>query len=177
MAPAVIAGLALQNPVQFHTQFAGDIPWDSIDMDFMNLNQTHRFPDALVPQKIVVGHWHSARWMCGLGRWRFGTTASTPNSARFGDNMPGGRDRDKVAADGLWLQRQRLRRGRSGARITGQRRRGGTLVAQYENEYVVAEPCRAEQRLLAARLSWASAPFLKEGGFAGFTTTLKICTG
>src|SRR5699024_12020649 len=36
-----IAGLAaLQKPLlHLHTQFNRDIPWDSIDMDFMNLNQ------------------------------------------------------------------------------------------------------------------------------------------
>ncbi len=26
--------------LQFHTQFNASLPWDSIDMDFMNLNQT-----------------------------------------------------------------------------------------------------------------------------------------
>jgi L-arabinose isomerase len=37
-----IAGLtALNKPfVHFHTQFNRDIPWSSIDMDFMNLNQS-----------------------------------------------------------------------------------------------------------------------------------------
>ena len=37
-----IAGLrALQKPfVHLHTQFGRDIPWSSIDMDFMNLNQS-----------------------------------------------------------------------------------------------------------------------------------------
>ena len=37
-----IAGLnALQKPfVHLHTQFNRDIPWESIDMDFMNLNQS-----------------------------------------------------------------------------------------------------------------------------------------
>ena len=37
-----IAGLAaLQKPfVHLHTQYNRDIPWASIDMDFMNLNQS-----------------------------------------------------------------------------------------------------------------------------------------
>ena len=37
-----IAGLnALQKPfVHLHTQFNRELPWSSIDMDFMNLNQS-----------------------------------------------------------------------------------------------------------------------------------------
>ena len=37
-----ISGLkVLQKPlVHLHTQFNRDIPWDTIDMDFMNLNQS-----------------------------------------------------------------------------------------------------------------------------------------
>ncbi len=37
-----IAGLMmLEKPMmQFHTQFNAEIPWDTMDMDFMNLNQT-----------------------------------------------------------------------------------------------------------------------------------------
>ena len=37
-----IGGLSILNKplLQFHTQFNAEIPWDSMDMDFMNLNQT-----------------------------------------------------------------------------------------------------------------------------------------
>ena len=37
-----INGLTMLNKplLQFHTQFNAALPWDSIDMDFMNLNQT-----------------------------------------------------------------------------------------------------------------------------------------
>lgn len=37
-----INGLTILNKplLQFHTQFNASLPWDSIDMDFMNLNQT-----------------------------------------------------------------------------------------------------------------------------------------
>lgn len=37
-----INGLSILNKplLQFHTQFNAALPWDSIDMDFMNLNQT-----------------------------------------------------------------------------------------------------------------------------------------
>ena len=37
-----INGLTILNKplLQFHTQYNAALPWDSIDMDFMNLNQT-----------------------------------------------------------------------------------------------------------------------------------------
>jgi L-arabinose isomerase len=46
-----IAGLnALQKPfVHLHTQFDRDLPWTSIDMDYMNLNQSARSPSLNNP--------------------------------------------------------------------------------------------------------------------------------
>ncbi|PAF11638.1 hypothetical protein CHH61_26240, partial [Shouchella clausii] len=61
-----IAGLtALQKPMlHLHTQFNRDIPWDSIDMDFMNTNQSAHGDREFgfmgsrlnVKRKVVVGH-------------------------------------------------------------------------------------------------------------------------
>ena len=67
-----IAGLkALSKPfVHLHTQFNRDIPWDQIDMDFMNLNQSahggREFGFICTrmrrSRKVVVGHWqHNSR--------------------------------------------------------------------------------------------------------------------
>ncbi|MEG0768156.1 MAG: L-arabinose isomerase, partial [Clostridia bacterium] len=62
-----ITGLSrLQKPyLHFNTQFSRDIPWDSIDMDYMNLNQSahgdreHGFLTARLrlPRKVIAGHW------------------------------------------------------------------------------------------------------------------------
>src|SRR3984957_4227851 len=62
-----IRGLnSLQKPfVHLHTQFSRDLPWDTIDMDFMNLNQSaHGDREAgfihtrmRLARKVVVGHW------------------------------------------------------------------------------------------------------------------------
>ena len=62
-----IRGLnALQKPfLHLHTQFNRDLPWDTIDMDFMNLNQSaHGDREAgfiharmRLARKVVVGHW------------------------------------------------------------------------------------------------------------------------
>lgn len=56
----------LKKPLlHFHTQFNKEIPWDTIDMDFMNLNQSahgdrefgHIVTRMRKPRKVVVGHW------------------------------------------------------------------------------------------------------------------------
>lgn len=74
-----IRGLSvLQKPIlHINTQFNRDIPWDSIDMDFMNLNQSahgdreHGFILARmrIPQKVIAGHWEDAKMRSRMGRW------------------------------------------------------------------------------------------------------------
>ena len=61
-----ISGLStLQKPyLHLDTQFYRDIPWDSIDMDYMNLHQSahgdrehgYRNKDAIA-RKVIAGHW------------------------------------------------------------------------------------------------------------------------
>ena len=74
-----IKGLqALEKPLlHFHTQYNTDIPWDSIDMDFMNLNQSahgdiefgHICTRMRVARKVVVGHWKSAEAQKQIAVW------------------------------------------------------------------------------------------------------------
>jgi L-arabinose isomerase len=62
-----IGGLSvLEKPfMQLHTQFNREIPWDTMDMDFMNLNQCAHggrefgFIGARMRKQysVVVGHW------------------------------------------------------------------------------------------------------------------------
>ena len=56
----------LQKPLlHLHTQYNRDIPWDTIDMDFMNLNQSahgdrefgHIVSKLRINRKVVTGHW------------------------------------------------------------------------------------------------------------------------
>ncbi|MCA9961363.1 MAG: L-arabinose isomerase, partial [Anaerolineales bacterium] len=95
-----IAGLqALQKPfAQLHTQFNAEIPWATIDMDFMNLNQTAHGGREFgyigarlrAARKVIVGHWQDeavlARldvWMRAAAAWH---DAQGAKFARFGDN-------------------------------------------------------------------------------------------
>ncbi|MFL7793270.1 MAG: L-arabinose isomerase, partial [Anaerolineae bacterium] len=96
-----IAGLsALRKPfVHLHTQFNRDIPWDTIDMDFMNLNQSAHggrefgFIGTRMrrARKVVVGHWQDEEVVAQLDTWMRAACAwhdaQGVKVARIGDNM------------------------------------------------------------------------------------------
>jgi L-arabinose isomerase len=74
-----IRGLSiLSKPLlHLHTQFNRDIPWETIDMDFMNLNQSahgdreHGFilTRMRIPRKTIAGHWESPRLRQRMAVW------------------------------------------------------------------------------------------------------------
>src|SRR5690606_20602432 len=74
-----IAGLdALRKPlVHLHTQANLELPWDTIDMDFMNLNQAahgdrefgHIQTRIGVPRKTVFGHVSDEHVVARIAAW------------------------------------------------------------------------------------------------------------
>lgn len=96
-----IRGLeALKKPLlQLNTQHHFEIPWETIDMDFMNLNQAAHGDREYgyivtrlgIPRKIVVGHYTDPAVADKIGTWAracAGWDASTHmNVMRWGDNM------------------------------------------------------------------------------------------
>lgn len=96
-----IRGLeALKKPLlQLNTQHHFEIPWETIDMDFMNLNQAAHGDREYgyivtrlgVPRKIVVGHYTDPEVAQKIGTWAracAGWDASnTMKVMRWGDNM------------------------------------------------------------------------------------------
>jgi L-arabinose isomerase len=90
----------LQKPLlHLHTQYNKEIPWDSIDMDFMNLNQSahgdreHGFIATRmgVARKVVAGHWSTDRVAKEIEAWARACAgydfSKKLKVARFGDNM------------------------------------------------------------------------------------------
>ena len=82
-----------------HTQFNEEIPYDSIDMDFMNENQSahgdreygHIVSRMGIERKIIVGHWANAGVQDKLGSWMRTAVGIMESShirvCRIGDNM------------------------------------------------------------------------------------------
>jgi L-arabinose isomerase len=85
--------------VHLHTQFNRDLPWNSIDMDFMNLNQSAHGDREFgymatrlgLNRKVVVGHWQDDDVQARVGAWARAAAAWHDSQrlkiARFGDNM------------------------------------------------------------------------------------------
>jgi len=195
-----IGGLsALRRPfAHLHTQFNRDLPWGTIDMDFMNLNQAahgDREAGALharlrLPRKIVVGHWSDhevqdrlAAWMRAAWAWH---DAQGAKIARIGDNMRqvAVTDGDKVSAEiKLGYAVNGYGVGDVVALVNAVTPAAvAELCAEYEKTYTVAAPLRrggARHATLreGARIELGLREFLSQGGFAGFTTTFEDLHG
>ena len=195
-----IGGLsALRKPfAHLHTQFNRDLPWDDIDMDFMNLNQAaHGDREAGflhtrmgLARKIVVGHWQDEEVQDRLGAWMRAARAwqdlQGAKFVRFGDNMRqvAVTEGDKVAAEmklGFAVNGHGV--GDLVDEIAGV---GGAAVArlcaEYEQLYAVARELRkggARHASLeeGARIELGLRAFLKRGDFKGFTTTFEDLHG
>lgn len=104
----------LRKPLlHLHTQYNAQIPWEEIDMDFMNLNQSahgdrefgHICARMGVRRKVVVGYWKNEATQDKIAVWERVTAAWADSQdmviLRFGDQMNNVAvtDGDKVAAE------------------------------------------------------------------------------
>ena len=184
--------------LHLHTQFNRDIPWSTIDMDFMNLNQAahgdreHGFiwSRLRLNRKVVVGHWQEQSVQNKIGAWTRAAAAwadwQNAKFARFGDNMRevAVTEGDKVAAQFKF-----------GYAVNGygvgdlvevindvSQTEIDRLVDEYENTYEVTSDLRKSGNRHkfvreAARIELGMRSFLKDGGFKGFTTTFEDLHG
>ncbi|HQN92730.1 MAG TPA: L-arabinose isomerase [Prolixibacteraceae bacterium] len=144
--------------LHLHTQYNEEIPWNDIDMDFMNLNQSahgdrefgHITSRLRKPRKVVVGYWKDksthqkiAGWMRVAAAW---ADAQDLRIIRFGDNMNNVAvtDGDKVEAEirlGYHVDNAPIAKlvpyieAVTEAEID-------TLVAEYERIYDFADDCK-----------------------------------
>jgi L-arabinose isomerase len=195
-----IGGLtAARKPLlHLHTQFNRDLPWDGIDMDFMNLNQAahgdreHGFIHSRlrIERKVVVGHWQDpevaeriSAWMRAARGW---ADLQGARFARFGDNMRyvAVTEGDKVAAEiRLGYSVNYFPVGDLVEVINGVAQSAiDGLVAEYEKLYTVAANLKAggakrDNLLYAARIELGLRSFLEKGQFKGFTNTFEDLHG
>ncbi|BFT71797.1 L-arabinose isomerase [Paenibacillus sp. P36] len=195
-----IAGLAeYRKPLlHLHTQFNRDIPWETIDMDFMNLNQAahgdreYGFIGARmgISRKVVVGYWEDPAVLSRIAGWMRTATAFVEGRslkvARFGDNM-----REVAVTEGDKVEAQ-IKFGWSingyGVGDLVQRVRDisesevDQLMDEYNEVYDItpegrsAGPIREAIRE-QARIELGMKSFLEEGGFGAFTTSFEDLHG
>jgi L-arabinose isomerase len=195
-----IAGLrVLSKPfVHLHTQFNRDLPWATIDMDFMNLNQSahggREFGFICTrmgkPRKVVVGHWQEGEVQQRLGAWMRAAVARHDlqhlKVARLGDNM-----RQVAVTEGDKVEAQM----QLGMEVNGygigdlvqqiqdvSDQEVDHLVAEYDDAYVLVDAlkpggdCRPALRY-AARAELGLRAFLEDAGANAFTDTFEDLYG
>ncbi len=191
-------GLLKKPFLHLHTQFNRDLPWSTIDMDFMNLNQAaHGDREAgfihtrmRLGRKVVVGHWSDPEVLERIGAWmravRGWTDWQGAKFVRFGDNMRqvAVTEGDKVAAEmklGFAVNTHGV--GDLVAVVDAVKKADiDALCADYEKTYAVVPALkkggkRHEELRYSARLELGLGRFLEDGGYKGFTDTFEDLHG
>jgi L-arabinose isomerase len=195
-----IAGLtALSKPfVHLHTQFNSELPWSTIDMDFMNLNQSahggREFGFICTrlrkPRKVIVGHWQDAEVHKQLADWMRAALGLHEmrglKVARLGDNM-----RQVAVTEGDKVEAQI----QFGVEVNGygvgdllertnevSEAEVDRLVAEYDDTYTMAESLgpngeRRDALRDAARGELGLRAFLESVGARAFTDTFENLHG
>lgn len=195
-----IGGLKiLQKPLlHLHTQFNRDIPWDSIDMDFMNLNQSAHgdrefgfiMSRMRVNRKVVVGHWQDVDVVSQVGTWSRVAAGwhdwQGAKFVRFGDNMRyvAVTDGDKVEAEMKFGYSVNTYGVGDLVKVINAISDGeiDRLTGEYEEKYAVVPALRKGGNLLsslreAAKIELGLLAFLQDGNFKGFTDTFEDLHG
>ncbi|HEY3589611.1 MAG TPA: L-arabinose isomerase, partial [Buttiauxella sp.] len=180
------------------TQFNAQIPWDSMDMDFMNLNQTAHggrefgFIGARMRQQhtVVTGHWQDPQAHQRIGSWMRQAVSKQDTRqlkvVRFGDNMRevAVTDGDKVAAQMKFGFAVNTYAVGDLVQVVNAVSDGdvNALVDEYESSYrlTAAAQVNGEKRqnvIDAARIELGMKQFLVQGGFNAFTTTFEDLHG
>ncbi|WP_037572479.1 L-arabinose isomerase [Spirochaeta cellobiosiphila] len=195
-----IKGLSLlAKPLaHLHTQFNRDIPWDSIDMDFMNLNQSahgdreYGYIGARmrIKRKIIAGYWKDKSIQGELGQWMRAVVGwddlQNLRVARFGDNM-----RNVAVTEGDKVEVQI----KMGIRVDGygimdlvdvvnqiSDKSVDEQYKQYQQKFQISDDIinnslSVKRIKEQAKIELGLRKFLEDGGFGAFTTTFEDLHG
>lgn len=195
-----IAGMdALRKPfLHLHTQVNVELPWATIDMDFMNLNQAAHGDREFafiatrlgVPRKTVAGHVSDPRVRQRVGAWARAALAraelATLKLVRFGDNM-----RNVAVTEGDKVEAER----RFGVSVNTYGVNDlvdvvdavtdaeiDPLITEYLDSYDVAAELlpgaeRHDSLRYGARIEVALRKFVVGGGYGAFTTNFEDLGG
>lgn len=195
-----INGLNVLNKplLHLHTQYGESIPWQTMDMDYMNLHQSAHGDREFgfictrmkIPRKVVVGHWrdtalykeldHWCRAAKGWEDWQGG------QFVRFGDNMRqvAVTEGDKVEAQmkfGFTVNTYGV-----GDLVEAINEVNNKAISQlletYSESYDLSQELKKGGKKRssledAARIELGLKQFLERGSFKGFTNTFEDLHG
>ena len=184
--------------LHLHTQFNSETPWATIDMDFMNLNQSAHGDREFgfmctrlgINRKVVVGHWQDDSVIEQINIWTRVASAHHDSQngkvARIGDNM-----REVAVTEGDKVEAQM----KLGYTVNGygigdvvahineaSDAQVKSLIEEYESAYLLDEVLKSNGNKRnsleeAARIEIGLRSFLEEGQFTAFTNTFENLHG
>ena len=184
--------------LHLHTQFNMEIPYDTIDMDFMNENQSahggrefgHIFTRLGIERKVVVGHWSDEKVQEKIASWMRTAVGVIESShvrvMRVADNMRNVAvtegDKVEVAiklgwtcdAFGIGDLVEVINE------VTDEEVEN--LMKVYEEKYEICEAGKTEGSVrnsikYQAKVEIALRRFLEKGGYTAFTTNFQVLHG
>src|SRR5215204_1014173 len=189
----------LQKPLlHLHTQFNRDIPWNTIDMDFMNLNQSaHGDREAgfimtrmRLKRKVVVGHWQDEKVLDKINTWTRAAAGwqdwQAARFVRFGDNMRfvAVTEGDKVEAEMKFGYAVNTHGIGDLVKVINETKEKDidSICAEYETAYKLVDALKkngSQHNSLreAAKIELGLRRFLEEGNYKGFTDTFEDLHG
>ena len=184
--------------LHLHTQFNRNIPWDSIDMNYMNLHQSAHGDREFgyltsrmnIPRKVVVGHFKDLKVIEKISIWNracIGTNEmKSMKIARFGDNM-----RDVAVTEGDKIEAQI----KFGISTNGygvgelekkinevSQKQIDILLQEYFDAYhistnLIQSGSKHKELRYAASMELSIRNFLLDGNFKAFTDTFEDLNG
>jgi L-arabinose isomerase len=195
-----IGGLKIiQKPLcHLHTQFNSDIPWNDIDMDFMNLNQSAHgdrefgfiMTRMRIRRKVIVGHWEDSKVLDSINVWARAAAGwhdwQGAKFVRFGDNMRyvAVTDGDKVEAEMRFGYSVNTHGIGDLVKVINEVTDANLdkLIQEYEDSYTLSDNLykgkdQHQSLIEAARIELGLQYFLEQGNFKGFTDTFEDLHG
>ena len=195
-----IGGLKILNKplLHLHTQFNRDIPWHTIDMDFMNLNQSAHgdrefgfiMTRMRLNRKVVVGYWEDEQLRDQINTWARAAAGwndwQGARFVRFGDNMRfvAVTDGDKVEAEYKFGYSVNTHGIGDLVKVINEVSDGDLdkLIREYNDKYKLADSLRKggdryQSLVEAARIEIGLRTFLQQGNFKGFSDTFEDLHG
>jgi L-arabinose isomerase len=180
--------------VHLHTQYNSEIPWNQIDMDFMNENQSAHGDREFgfmvsrmrIPRKVVVGHWKDENTIRRLSIWARVAmgwhSLQRTKVARIGDNM-----REVAVTEGDKVEAQL----QFGVSVHGfgvqdlvrhvdevSENQIDKLVREYSDLYQISSSLKDSKSIRdAAKIEIGLRGFIEEGRFHAFTDTFENLHG
>ena len=189
-----IRGLSVLNKpfAHLHTQFNRDIPWNDMDMDFMNLNQSAHGGREFgficsrmrLNRKVIVGHWQDHKVQEKLGLWVRAAIGYHESRSlkicRFGDNM-----RDVAVTEGDKVEAQKILGWQINYHGLGDLVASMETISEsevddlmdvYSSEYQLSD--KTDERVrYQAKIELGLKKFLDRGGYKAFTTNFEDLYG